>query len=111
MLKRICLVALAGLTIMVGGPAVAGAAAANRSGDSPPVELRVEGITAHSADDDPGVLYILPWQPPTLPRRPRARLDDSAPDLLEPQDPMALERHRIFRETLNPSPDSYLSVQ
>ncbi|EON92708.1 hypothetical protein MARLIPOL_08144 [Marinobacter lipolyticus SM19] len=111
MLNRICLVALAGLTIMAGGQAVAGDAAANRSGDSPPVELRVEGITAHSADDDPGVLYILPWQPPTLPRRPRARLDDSAPDLLEPQDPMALERHRIFRETLNPSPDSYLSVQ
>jgi len=111
MLNRIRLVALAGLIIMAGGQALADAATDNLSGDSPPIELRVAGITAHSADDDPGVLYILPWQPPTLPRRPRPRLDDSAPDLLEPQDPMALERHRIFRETLNPSPDSYLFVQ
>lgn len=72
--------------------------------------LRVEGISAQSADDDPGLLYILPWQPPTLPRRPRARLDDGAPDLLEPMDPVALERHRVFRETLNPSLDSSLSM-
>lgn len=73
--------------------------------------LRVEGISNHAADDDPGVLYILPWQPPTLPRRPRARLDEGAPDLLELKDPVALERHRVFRETLNPSLDSSLSLQ
>lgn len=86
------------------------ASAAEESGEAMPA-LGVEGITAHSADDDPGVLYILPWQPPTLPKRPRARLEDHAPELLEPLDPLALERHRVFRQTLNPSMDSYLSVQ
>ncbi|AZT84073.1 hypothetical protein EHN06_11285 [Marinobacter sp. NP-4(2019)] len=113
MRNRIPLVALAGLAVMAvtSGHAIAGAAADGRAEGSLPVALSVEGITPHSADDDPGVLYILPWQPPTLPRRPRARLDDSASDLLEPLDPMALERHRIFRETLNPSPDSSLSAQ
>lgn len=88
-----------------------GYALADEPGERSAELLSVEGITAHSRDDDPGVLYILPWQPPTLPRRPRANLDDHAPDLLEPLDPLALERHRIFRETLNPSPDSYLSAQ
>lgn len=83
--------------------------AANQAADDT-AALAVEGISAQSADDDPGVLYILPWQPPTLPRRPRARLDDSAPDLMMPMDPVALERHRVFRETLNPSMDSSLSL-
>ncbi len=88
-----------------------GYALAEEPGERSAEALSVEGITDYSRDDDPGVLYILPWQPPTLPRRPRAELDDHAPDLLEPQDPLALERHRIFRETLSPSPDSYLSAQ
>jgi len=75
------------------------------------VALGVEGITRHTGDDDPGVLYILPWQPPTLPRRSRAELDAGSDELLEPMDPLTLERHRIFRETLNPSLDSSLSLQ
>ncbi len=113
MLSRIVLVALGGLVIVAvaGEHARADEHTGNASGSSPSMVLSVDGISAPSADDDPGVLYILPWQPPTLPRRPRARLEDRAPDLLEPLDPLALERHRIFRETLNPSPDSYLSVQ
>lgn len=75
------------------------------------VSLGVEGIASYSADDDPGVLYILPWQPPSIPRRPRAEPEDQAPELLEPIDPVALERHRSFRETLNPSLGSSLSAQ
>jgi len=57
------------------------------------------------------VLYILPWQPPTLPRRTRAELEAGNEGLLEPKDPLTLERHRKFRETLNPSLDSTLSLQ
>jgi len=75
------------------------------------VALGVEGITRHTGDDDPGVLYILPWQPPTLPRRSRAELDAGSDELLTPKDPLTLERHRMFRETLNPSMDSTLSLQ
>jgi hypothetical protein len=75
------------------------------------VALSVEGITRHTGDDDPGVLYILPWQPPTLPRRTRAELEAGSEQLLEPKDPLTLERHRKFRETLNPSLDSTLSLQ
>lgn len=76
-----------------------------------PVSLSVEGITPHTGDDDPAVLYILPWQPPTLPRRTRAELDAGSDELLEPMDPLTLERHRKFRQTLNPSLDSTLSLQ
>ncbi|MDX1551606.1 MAG: hypothetical protein R3198_03205 [Marinobacter sp.] len=79
--------------------------------ESETVALAVEGITRHTGDDDPAVLYILPWQPPTLPRRTRAELDAGNEELLEPKDPLTLERHRRFRETLNPSLDSTLSLQ
>lgn len=79
--------------------------------ESETVALSVEGITRHTGDDDPGVLYILPWQPPTLPRRTRAELEAGNEELLEPKDPLTLERHRKFRETLNPSLDSTLSLQ
>lgn len=79
--------------------------------ESETVALSVEGITRHTGDDDPGVLYILPWQPPTLPRRTRAELEAGNEELLEPKDPLTLERHRKFRETLNPSLDSALSLQ
>lgn len=79
--------------------------------ESETVALSVEGITPHTGDDDPGVLYILPWQPPTLPRRTRAELEAGNEELLEPKDPLTLERHRKFRETLNPSLDSALSLQ
>ncbi|AHI32119.1 hypothetical protein AU15_15155 [Marinobacter salarius] len=73
--------------------------------------MGVEGINRHTGDDDPGVLYILPWQPPTLPRRSRAELDAGSEELLEPKDPLTLERHRTFRKTLNPLLDSTLSLQ
>lgn len=66
------------------------------------VQLTVEGISASLGEDEPRVLYILPWQPPSLPRRPRVELDDKAPELLGPVDPMVFERHRLFRDTLNP---------
>lgn len=74
-------------------------------------ELSVEGIAPLTGDDDPRVLYILPWQPPTTPRRPRAELEDDAPELLAPVDPRVFEYHRNFRETLNPYQDSSLSLQ
>lgn len=79
--------------------------------ESETVALTVDGITRHTGDDDPAVLYILPWQPPTLPRRSRAELEAGNEELLEPKDPLTLERHRKFRETLNPSLDSTLSLQ
>ena len=66
------------------------------------VRLSVEGLSASLGEDEPRVLYILPWQAPSLPRRPRADLNDEAPELLRPADPVALERHRLFRENLNP---------
>lgn len=67
------------------------------------VALKVEGIESRSDDRDPRVLYILPWQPPSLPKRPRSDLNSEAPALLEPVDPVTLERHRYFRQTLDPN--------
>lgn len=80
------------------------------------VGLHVEGISASIGEDDPRVLYILPWQTPSLPRRPRADLDGEAPQLIQPFNPIVLERHRAFRQTLNPlvlNPDkgSAMTVQ
>lgn len=70
------------------------------------IALSVEGITSGSSEDNPGVLYILPWQPPTLPRRTRDALASDAPELLEPMDPEVFERHRGFQQSLNPRLDS-----
>ena len=33
------------------------------------VRLSVEGLSASLGEDEPRVLYILPWQAPSLPRR------------------------------------------
>lgn len=89
------------LAILVAWSAVmATATAAPGQGDA--VRLSVDGISASLGEDEPRVLYILPWQPPSLPKRPRAKLDDTAPELVRPIDPVALERHRLFRENLNP---------
>ena len=66
------------------------------------VRLSVEGLSASLGEDEPRVLYIFPGQAPSLPRRPRADLNDEAPELVRPADPIALERHRLFRENLNP---------
>ncbi len=68
--------------------------------------LTVTGIAPRTNDDDPRVLYILPWQSPALPRRPRTRLNDRAPELKQPVDPLTLERHRYFRNTLDPDIDA-----
>lgn len=66
------------------------------------VNLSVEGISGSSGEDEPRVLYILPWQAPTLPRRPRADLTIHAPNIEHAVDPWAIERHRMFRHSLNP---------
>lgn len=78
------------------------AAGAGQESGEPAPRLGVEGISASLGEDEPRVLYILPWQAPSLSKRPRAELDDRAPELLAPVDPLALERHRVFRENLNP---------
>lgn len=70
------------------------------------VALSVEGISSNSGEDNPGILYILPWQPPTLPRRARGALETNAPELLEPMDPVVFERHQNFQQSLNPVQDS-----
>ncbi len=64
--------------------------------------LKVEGLSASIGEDSPRVLFILPWQAPTLPRRPREALPAKFPDLIEKVDPVAGERHRQFRDSLNP---------
>src|SRR5690554_8071499 len=64
--------------------------------------LEVAGISAGTGEDDPRILYILPWQTPSLPRRPRTELNQQAPELLRPVPQPVLENHRQFRETLNP---------
>ena len=70
------------------------------------VALTVDGINPTSGEDSPGVVYILPWQPPTLPRRTRDALETNASELLSPMDPMVFERHQEFKQSLNPSLDS-----
>ncbi|MCK2147740.1 hypothetical protein MYE70_01530 [Marinobacter alexandrii] len=67
------------------------------------MSLNVEGLSASIGEDNPRVLYILPWQAPTLPRRPREKLQDQFPTLTQPVDPVIFEGHRRFRDTLNPS--------
>ena len=64
--------------------------------------LSVAGISASPGEDDPRILYILPWQGPSLPRRPRAELNQELPELPQPVTATAVENHRLFRETLNP---------
>ena len=70
------------------------------------VALTVDGINATSGEDNPGVVYILPWQPPTLPRRTRDALETNASELLAPMDPTVFERHQNFQQSLNPTLDS-----
>lgn len=65
-----------------------------------PAELSIEGISANVGEDEPRVLTILPWRAPTLPRRPRAELESTAPELVEPLGALVLERHRAFRQNL-----------
>lgn len=68
--------------------------------------LTIEGISVKGDDDYPRVLNILPWQPPTVPRRTQdpLRLEDEG--LLDSVNPDAMQRHRQFRRTLNPLVDA-----
>ncbi|MCS5564249.1 hypothetical protein [Marinobacter sp.] len=75
---------------------------ARAEGNAGAMTLSVEGISASVGEDNPRVLFILPWQAPSLPRRPKASLDGPASDLMAPIDPLTLERHRVFRHTLDP---------
>jgi len=70
------------------------------------VALSIEGISSTSSEDSPGVVYILPWQPPTLPRRTRDALEVDARGLREPMDPVVFDRHQAFHQSLNPTADS-----
>ncbi|MBW0146400.1 hypothetical protein [Marinobacter arenosus] len=90
------------VALLAAGPA--GLLASELSDDATPEgnPLTVEGISARIGEDNPRVLYILPWQAPSLPRRPRQELDSTAPVLLQPVNPVAMEQHRVFRQTLNP---------
>ena len=105
---------LIGLVAILAFNGQAVAAAPVDGGGSPAKEsmeagLQVAGIARQSNDEDPRVLTILPWQPPSLPVRPRTELRSEAPGLLVPVDPLTLERHRHFRQTLDPDLDSSLS--
>lgn len=72
--------------------------------------LTVEGVSSEPGDDDPRILYILPWQPPSIPRRPNTNLSGERPELLAPIDPLVFERHRRFRENLNPDLGSTITL-
>src|SRR5690554_8145212 len=63
--------------------------------------LEVAGISASAGEDDPRILYILPWQTPSLPRRPRAELNQAAPELMQPVSTTALrsEERRVGKES------------
>ncbi|HLV77095.1 MAG TPA: hypothetical protein VKY53_04125 [Marinobacter sp.] len=82
---------------------VAGVALADSRGGEPTAPgFEIAGVSASGGDDDPRVLYILPWQAPTLPRRPRTELDQEAPELTRPRAAPELDGHRQFRDSLNP---------
>lgn len=97
--------------LMAGVPAFALAQAEAESAQATPVSgsametlaLSVDGISSTSGEDSPGVVYILPWQAPTLPRRTRGALEPNAAELLEPVDPVIFERHQNFQQSLNPA--------
>ncbi|SFM69012.1 hypothetical protein [Marinobacter pelagius] len=87
------------LLIVFATTAIAGE---NTTPEKERANLEIAGISATNGEDEPRILFILPWQPPSLPRRPRAELEDQAPELEQPIDPMVVERHRRFRNTLDP---------
>lgn len=67
-----------------------------------PVALTVEGISVRASDDYPRVLNILPWQAPSVSTRARDPLSMEPSGLLDPVDPVVLQRHQQFRKTLDP---------
>ncbi len=94
--------ALATTLILPLALAAGGHAVEHTTEDRERATLGISGISATTGEDEPRILFILPWQPPSLPRRPRADLEDLAPELEQPLDPMVVERHRRFRHTLEP---------
>lgn len=62
----------------------------------------VEGTSIHANEEEPRVLHIVPWQPPTLARRERTPPELSGVEtLLRPIDVEAFRTHRRFRQTLD----------
>ena len=51
------------------------------SGTAAVPALTIEGLAARPGEDNPRMLFILPWQAPTLPRHPEASLPEQAPEL------------------------------
>ncbi|QBM17166.1 hypothetical protein MARI_12720 [Marinobacter sp. JH2] len=88
------------LALAIGLPVIAQSDTSGEPAPKPP--LSVTGISLSSGEDDPRILYILPWRGPSLPRRPRADLNQELPELTRPVTATAMENHRLFRETLNP---------
>lgn len=104
-LCRLGLRPLIALIIVITPPLCAASESGNvRRGDEvhkdETVRLSIEGISASMGEDEPRVLNILPWRVPTLPRRPGAELESTAAELVQPLDPLVLERHREFRQNL-----------
>jgi len=89
-------------TLMFSGLAVSEVQPAEGKPDTGEQVLEVAGISANPGDDDPRVLYILPWQPASVPDHPRVELSRQAAELMQPISSEMLENHRRFRQTLNP---------
>ncbi|MFE8069703.1 hypothetical protein QQM79_01470 [Marinobacteraceae bacterium S3BR75-40.1] len=62
----------------------------------------VEGISVRASDEQPKVLNIVPWKPPTIQRRAKPELrTDSVEPVIKPIDPEAFQTHRRFRQSLD----------
>lgn len=72
------------------------------SGTAAVPALTIEGLAARPGEDNPRMLFILPWQAPTLPRHPEASLPEQAPELEGLLDPRAFDNLRRFRDSLDP---------
>ncbi|MDC0661913.1 hypothetical protein [Marinobacter sp. SS21] len=68
--------------------------------------LEIAGTSAAAGEDEPRVLHILPWQPPSVARRPRSEFNGKSPRLLAPIEPELFDRHRRLYQTLDPALDS-----
>lgn len=103
---RITLMAFLMLAVMLSSMVLAAGGETSESATikpaTPESTFTVAGIQAHSGEDDPRILYILPWQLPTLPRRPRTTFNTELPALMAPAGSQTLENHRRFRQTLDP---------
>lgn len=80
--------------------AYARAGLGERNGGGPGADHR--GAGCRPGEDNPRMLFILPWQAPTLPRHPEASLPEQAPELEGLLDPRAFDNLRRFRDSLDP---------